>query len=298
MTSNAHLIDRKPSLTVADILEFTRLRLTTMIVITVAVGYILGAAGSFAWLPFISVLIGLGLVSAGSTALNQVWERVSDGLMSRTAERPIALGKIPPLTGSLVGLAMIAVGLIILVVGNDPLTAIVAGLSGAVYVVIYTPLKKISSFNTLVGAISGALPPVVGWVAATGEISLGAISLFAILFVWQLIHLFAIAWVYRDEYKRAGLVMLSVVDRTDGELTMRLIVLFCLSMIPVSLLPVFTGMSGFFYLAAAVVLGIWFLLAGIKLVRTRTTNQARKLFFTSIGYLPLLLIALVVDRLI
>jgi len=282
------------SLTRADLMELTRVRLTAMILITVAAGFVLASPGAIDYAGLAWVLIGLGLVSGGATALNQVLERVSDGLMARTEDRPLPQGRLKSAPATLFGSALILAGLVILYFGTNPLTALVAAISAAVYVFLYTPLKKRSSFNTLVGAISGALPPVVGWTAAAGSLTVGAVSLFSILFIWQLVHLFAIAWVYRDQYERAGLVMLSVIDSTGGRLTMRLVVLFCLALLPTSLLPVFLHQAGLSYAIVAIILGIGFLIAGIVLARDRTRQNARRLFIASIIYLPLILLALLV----
>lgn len=299
MTSPAEAVvhpARPASFGLADLVELTRLRLTMMILITVAVGFVLGSPGPIDERRLAGVLLGLGLVSAGSTALNQVWERQSDARMARTRHRPLPAGRITVGAATGLGIVLWTAGVVGLWVVADALTAALAAVSGAVYVLVYTPLKRRSSYNTLVGAISGALPPVVGWAGAAGRIELGALVLFGVLFVWQLIHLFAIVWTYREDYAGAGLVMVSGVDDHDAALTMRLIVLSCLSMIPVSLIPAIAGFAGYPYACAALILGLGFLAAGVRLCIRHTRRDARRLFIISIVYLPLLLAALVLSR--
>ena len=279
-----------------DLAELTRLRLTTMILLTVAVGFVLATPDHMNGWRLVWVLVGLGLVSGGSTAFNQVLERDTDAKMTRTCDRPLPQRRITPVAASVLGAVGCGLGLVLLSLSAGALTAILAAASAAIYVLVYTPLKRRSSFNTLIGAISGALPPVIGWTGATGKLATGALVVFGILFVWQLVHLFAIAWTYREDYAQAGLVMVSGTDDRAGDLTMRLIVLSCLTMVPVSLAPVLVGLAGPMYVVAAAVLSLGFLAAGICLAMQRSRPAARGLFLASLAYLPLLLIALVIDH--
>lgn len=280
-----------------DLIELTRIRLSLMILFTAAVGYLMASAGHGDSRQLFFVLAGLGLVSMGATGLNQVIERESDRKMARTANRPLPAGRLAPGGVAFIGVLLFLIGVIVLYFGANRLTAILAAASGILYVGVYTPLKKRSSFNTLFGAVCGALPPLVGWVGATAKLSGGALALVAILFVWQLVHLLAIAWLYRDQYQRAGLVMVSVIDTAGGRLTMRLIVLFCLVLLPLSFLPALTGLTGYLSALAALVFGLAFLAVGIRLAVDRTSQKARGLFRASIVYLPVLLTTLLLDRL-
>lgn len=296
----ASLASTNPALpekfTFGDFAELTRMRLTALILMTAAVGYLLVPGETVSGLRLIAVLAGLGLVSAGSTVFNQVIERDTDAYMSRTQNRPLPRGRITPQMASALGVIFCAFGLVLLMIGAGMLTAGLAAASAIIYVAAYTPLKRRSSFNTLVGAVSGALPPVIGWVGAGGKLDGSATALFGILFVWQLVHLFAIAWMYREEYSNAGLVMVSGIDQRAGDLTMRLIILSSLTMIPISLLPFLIGRGGSAFALVATVLGIGFFAAATHLARRRSRDAARRLFLTSIAYLPILLLVLVLDR--
>ncbi len=282
--------------TMADFAELTRLRLTSLILVTAAVGFLLFPGHAGMGVRLLSVLIGLGFVSAGATAFNQVIERDTDARMSRTQNRPLPRGRIAPQAALGLGTIFCALGLVILMTKAGLPTAILAAASAAIYIAAYTPLKRRSSLNTLVGAVSGALPPVIGWVGAGGRLDGGATVLFGILFVWQLIHLFAIAWIYRDDYANAGLVMVSGTDDAAGTLTMRLILLASLTMIPISLLPSLIGQAGLPYAVAALVLGLGFCATAIHLAVRRSRVAARRLFLASIAYLPILLFVLVIDH--
>jgi len=269
-----------------------------MVLVTAAVGFLLASSETVHLWRLIGVLFWLGAVVAGSTVLNQLFERDSDARMTRTRLRPLPTGRFSPHSASSLGIGLIVAGILGLWLVAGSLTAMLASASAAIYVGVYTPLKQRTSFNTLVGAISGALPPVIGWAGAANVLSSGALALFAILFVWQLIHLFAIAWIYRDQYASAGLVMVSVVDSDRGSLTMRLILLFCLSLIPISLLPAFIGYAGTIYTITALVSGLWFLWVALRLSRTRAVADARRLFRTSIIYLPILLMVMLLNQIL
>ncbi|HSE95388.1 MAG TPA: heme o synthase, partial [Methylomirabilota bacterium] len=244
-----------------DWLVLTKARITAMVLVTTAAGYVLGAPrvelGTLVWL-----LVGVGLASGGAAALNQVYERDADARMIRTASRPVPAGRISPARGLAAGLLLSAGGVGWLVFGINPLTGFLALLTVVLYIAVYTPLKPRTSLNTLVGAIPGAIPPVIGWTAATGSIGLGGWALFCILFLWQLPHFLAIAWLFRDDYARGGFPMLPVVDPAGGS-TGRQATLYALALIPVSLTPTLLGLTGGVYFFGALALGVAFLACGL-----------------------------------
>ncbi|MCB9880262.1 MAG: protoheme IX farnesyltransferase [Planctomycetes bacterium] len=307
MRTGAELVvARKPmSQRLQVFFELAKLRLSSLVLVTVAVGWLAARLHGQRWTtaetPLLTTLIaamfGVLATAAGAAAINQVIERELDARMHRTRERPLPSRRISVDGALTFGLVAILVGLLVLILGSGPLAALLAFVSAIVYVVVYTPLKRMTTLNTIVGAVSGALPPMIGYVAATGTLDAHAWALFGILFVWQIPHFLAIAWLYREDYARAGMRMLGVVD-ADGSLTMRQLLLFGLLLIPVSLMPVATGLSGVFYAIVALVLGLWFALGGVRLMRSKTREDARRLFFISLLYLPLLLVALLGDILL
>ena len=272
----------------ADYLELTKPRITLLVVLTTWVGFVTasasvrGAGGRLA-----STLVGTGLVAAGASALNQVLERASDALMNRTRSRPIPAGRIRPVEAALFGLLLTAAGLALLAALGGALAALVAFATWASYLFLYTPLKRRTHLATLVGAVPGALPPVIGWAAASGRLEPGAFILFAIVFLWQIPHFLAIAWLYREDYERGGIQVLPVIDR-EGVLTGRQAVLHSVALLVVSLAPVAAGLGGTLYLAGAVVLGVALTLASLRLARARDLAAARFLFLASVLYLPAL----------
>lgn len=278
--------------------ELCKPRLSALVLVTVAAGYALATVSGVAFMPdtmaLIGALLGVSLTAAGGATLNQVLERHLDARMERTKLRPIAAGRISPWAATLFGIAAAVAGWLVLDGVVHRLAAVLALISVVNYVVIYTPLKRVTTFNTLVGAITGALPPVIGWTAATGALEPQAWALFAVLFVWQLPHFLAVAWLYRDDYAKGGMKMLSVAD-PNGRVTMRQILLFSLTMLPASLLPAVAGLAGLPYAVTALVLGGAILVLALQLVRLRTQDAARRLFLGSVIYLPLLLIVLIVD---
>lgn len=275
--------------------ELFKARLTTLVLLTTAVGYWFAnhesALGSGFWLA----LVGTGLLAAGAAALNQYWERASDALMQRTASRPIPSGAIEPALALAVGVVLSMVGMLELTFLINPLTGLLGMLTLASYVFVYTPLKRRTTLNTLVGAVPGALPPLMGWTAATGEFGTGGWVLFTILFFWQLPHFMAIAWLYREDYARAGFRMLPVEDET-GLRTGATAVRHTVALIAFSLAPVALGLAGRWYAAFAVVGGIAFLGCAIVFASHLSRQSARRLFFASILYLPMILGALVADK--
>lgn len=279
-----------------DFLELTKPRLNLLVLITTVVGVYLGSpSGVPPWILF-HTLVGTALVAGGAAALNQVWERQTDSLMRRTRTRPLPGGRLGVVEGSVFGLLLSGAGLVELALGVNVLCSGVAALTLVSYVLVYTPLKKRTSLATLVGAIPGALPPVIGWTAATGTVTLPALVLFGIVFLWQMPHFLAIAWLYRDDYAAAGIPLLPVLE-PDGRRTGQQAFLYAAVLWPVSLLPAGVGLSGLPYSIVATVLG--FLLIGLAaaFARERSMVAARRLFLFSITYLPLLWAAMVIDRL-
>jgi len=271
----------------ADWLELTKPRITTMVVFTALVGFVTATAVSPWSGLLLAALAGTGLVAGGASALNQVMERDTDALMHRTRTRPIPAGRIRPVEASLFGALLSLAGLALLAALAGPLAALVAFSTWASYLFLYTPLKRRSHLATLVGAVPGALPPVIGWAAASGSLEPGAFILFAIVFLWQIPHFLAIAWLYRDDYERGGLKVLPVIDR-EGRLTGRQAVLHSVALLVVSLAPVAAGLGGTLYLAGALGLGVGLTLAALQLARARSLAAARSLFLASVLYLPAL----------
>ena len=275
-------------------IELTKPRILNLVLITATLGFFLGGRGIERPLLLVFTLVGTGLVVAGAAALNHYLERDVDRLMQRTRRRPLPAGTIRPATAMSYGLVLVMVGLGILLLKVNLLTAFLALLSAFLYVVIYTPMKRMTWLNTSLGAVPGALPPVGGWTAATGELDWGAWALFAILFAWQHPHFYAIAWMFRDDYRRGGFKMLPDIDQ-GGDRTCRHIIGFSLLLIVVSALPTVLGLTGLVYLLGALVMGVGMLVAGFWLAATRTIQDARKLLKASVIYLPLLLLLSVVD---
>jgi protoheme IX farnesyltransferase len=240
-------------------------------------------------------VFGTALAAAGAAALNQWWERRLDALMHRTRSRPIPAGRMQARDALILGCLLSVAGIAYLSFTCNPLSAMLAAATIVIYIFAYTPLKRVSTFNTLVGAIPGALPPVVGWAAATGRTDIGAWSLFAILFFWQMPHFFAIAWMYREDYARAGFEMISKDDDT-GARSASQSVLFCFLLLFISGVPQFLGLVNAIYLAIEVVLNGLFIFVAMRFLSRQNRTDARRLFFASILYLPLLLGALVLTK--
>ena len=279
----------------SDFAELIKARLTLLVLLTTAVGYYLGAEGPVRYLSLFKVFFGTALAAAGAAALNQWWERRLDALMQRTQGRPIPAGRMRPVTAFIVGITLSVSGVIYLAIECNGISAILAAATVLIYILAYTPLKLISTANTLVGAIPGALPPLIGWSAATGRLDPGGWSLFAILFFWQMPHFFAIAWMYREDYARAGFQMVSTGDDT-GARSASQSVLFCIILLLVSGAPNVLGVVNSYYLAAELILNGFFIFMAMRFLRTQQRSDARKLFFASIIYLPLMLLALVLTK--
>lgn len=279
----------------AAYVELTKPRIAFMLVLTSAAGFYLGAKGALDVALFANSLLAITLLALGVATLNQYWERETDELMDRTATRPLPTKRVSPTEALVFGSALCILAEIYLLVFVNPLTAFLGLVVIVGYVLVYTPLKTRTSASTAIGALPGALPPLMGWTAAANEISLGAWALFAIQFLWQFPHFFAIAWMYREEYAKAGILMLPVVD-PEGKLTARQIVMFAIMLLPVSLAPFFLGLSGQIFLVGAILLGIWFLWASIQSARAKTKDKAKRLLLVSVIYLPLLFILMVADK--
>lgn len=280
-----------------DYAQLTKSRVTTLIMITAWCGFFFGAKK--AGLPLVSwsllhALLGIGMVSSGTAALNEVMEHDVDSKMRRTARRPIPAGRMSILHATIVGALLAVGGSLYLVVYTNWLTGLLTFLTSVIYLAVYTPLKKISPICTFVGAFPGAMPGVLGWTAARGRLDWGTLALFAILFLWQFPHFFAIAWIYREDYAKGSIRMLPVVE-PDGRSTSVRMLLYSLVLLPVSLMPVFVGMAGRIYAVGAVLLGAAFLyyssrfmIAPLPVADARSRMHARRLFRFSILYLPLL----------
>jgi len=276
--------------------ELTKPRIAFMLVLTSAAGFYLGTAGRFDAILFVNAMAAITLLAFGVATLNQYLERVVDALMERTALRPLPTGKVTA-TEALVFGSLLCVGAeLYLYFAVNPLTALL-GLTVIVgYVFVYTPLKTRTTVSTAIGAIPGAMPPLMGWTASANEITLGAWMLFVFLYLWQFPHFLAIAWLYKDQYAKAGIRMLPAVEEA-GRITVQQIVLFTLLMLPVSIGPFFAGISGWVFLVGASILGCWFLAASLLMARDRNAKRARQLLLTSVLYLPLIFALMVFNHL-
>lgn len=279
----------------ADFVELTKPRITLMVVMTTLVGFVVGARGPFSASLLAATLAGTGLVAAGSSVMNMLLERRTDALMLRTRHRPLPAGRVRSPEALGWGLALTSTGLAVLVWLAGTLPAGLALLTWASYLFLYTPLKTRTSLATVVGALPGALPPVIGWAAAARAVEPGAIVLFAILFLWQIPHFLAIAWIYREDYARGGLPMLPVLD-PEGRMTGRQAVANSLALTLISLTPAVAGFMGRLYLVGAAALGLAFTAVAVHAAVTRTTAAARRLFLASLVYLSALCALLLIDR--
>ncbi len=279
-----------------DLLELTKPRICVLALAMTALGYCLGSRGEFSWVHFILSLVGTAFVGAGCGAINQWMERDIDALMHRTRNRPLPTGRLTGRTAVIMGILSLLVGFFLLLVYVNRTTAILGLITFLTYLVAYTPMKRWSSLSTLMGAVPGAMPPLMGWTAATGTLSWEGWVLFAILFLWQVPHFLAIAWVYREDYARAGLPILSVVDER-GSKTSKQLMLYSAVLLPLSLLPTIQGLTGEAYFFGAMILGILYFIFSVYLAVFRTKFYARRLFLVSIVYLPLLGLLMVFDRL-
>lgn len=287
------------SVRLRDLVGLTKSGITAMVAVSAAVGMLLASDESAPAPPalWLHTLLGTALVAASASALNQVVEREADGLMRRTAQRPLPAGRLQPdLALAWAGLLGIG-GLLELALGANLLAAALAAATLLGYVGVYTPLKRVSSLATIVGAVPGAVPPMIGWAAVRGSLGPGAWALFALLFFWQMPHFLSIAWIYRADYARGGFPMLSVNDE-DGLRTSRQALLYCAALVPVSLLPAAIGLAGALYFVGALLAGAWFFTATAAFALDRSAGAAKRLMLVSVFYLPAVLGVLAADRLL
>jgi protoheme IX farnesyltransferase len=281
--------------TLSDFVALTKPRLNVLVVATSAAGYYLGSAGPINVAAMTAAVIGTALVAGGAAALNQVSERDTDALMRRTRMRPLPDGRISTSEARVFGLLLSGAGLILLTTFSTWLASVLALATLVIYLFIYTPLKRRSPVATLVGAIPGALPPLIGWTASHGSIALSGLALFLIVFLWQIPHFMAIAWMYREDYAAAGFPMLPVID-PDGRRAGHQAVGYAGALLPISLVPALVGLSGTAYAAVALVLGIALIVLAVRFSQARTDATARRLFFGSLLYLPLIWIVMIAAK--
>jgi heme o synthase len=280
---------------VADLCELAKPRVVLMVLITAFVGFYVGSADLPDYSKLFKMLLGTALAAGGTLALNQFIERRSDALMARTRHRPIPDGRVTPAEAFWFGFAVTIAGLAYLLIAVNSISAGVTALITVTYLLLYTPMKRKSPLCLIVGAVPGALPPVIGWVAARGTLDLDAWVLFAILFLWQVPHTLAIAWIYREDYAKAGIQFLPVIE-PGGSSTNRQIVSHCAALLAVSLLPTLLGLAGAVYFVVAFVLGVGLLVSGVRLAMESSLIGARRLLYASLIYLPVLLLMMALDR--
>jgi protoheme IX farnesyltransferase len=287
-----------------DYIELTKPRITWLILMSTGIGYFFGLPGAANWWEFLKgisylsllhTILGTALIASGTAALNQWYEREADRRMRRTARRPLPAGKMSANSALAFGLALSVIGSLELWLSVNPLSSLIGIFTQASYLFVYTPLKQRTWWSTTIGAIPGAMPPMIGYAAAAGTITRESWVLFAILFLWQFPHFYSIAWMYKEDYARAGIRMLPVVE-PDCRSTARQIVLYGVALIPASLAPALLGMSGRIYLAGALILGLWFLHSGMRAALERTLPRARNVLVTSVLYLPLIYGLMLIDR--
>ena len=280
-------------------IELTKPRITWLILMSTGMGYYFGLPApwfaNIQWPALLHTLIGTGLLASGTATLNQWYEREADRHMRRTERRPLPSGRITPRAALVYGIALSLAGFFELWWAVNPLSAFIGAFTLASYLFLYTPLKQRSWLSTTVGAVPGAMPPLIGYSAASGSITAEGLVLAAILFLWQFPHFYAIAWMYREDYARAGIRMLPVVE-PDGRSTARQMVLYGLALVPVSLVPCLLGMSGRIYLAGALLAGLYFLYSGVRAAAERTVLRARYVLLVSVLYLPLIYGLMLLDR--
>ncbi len=292
--SPSSVIPRKRGI-VTLYVELTKARLSALVLVTTAVGFALASIGPINWLTMLWTMLGTALCAGCASALNQLWEVRLDARMARTKNRPLPSGSMGALHAFVASVLMGYAGLSLLAVGANLFAAGLALLTIVLYVFAYTPMKTRSTLNTIVGAVCGAIPPMIGWVAAAGTLDFGAWILGAILFVWQIPHFFALAWLYRADYERGGFAMLPVLDR-EGRITTQVIVITSLMLIPLGLLATLLNIAGVVAAIGSLTLGLCMLALSVRLHHTRSDANARLVFLASIAYLPILLTLFVIDR--
>ena len=274
--------------------ELTKPRIAVMVLMTVTVGFVLGARGASHPLALVLTLLGTGLVASGASGWNQVLERERDARMKRTARRPLPAGSVLAFEAAIFSSVLAILGIAVLAVGTNLLASAFALATFVLYVCVYTPLKPITTINTVVGAVPGALPPVIGWAAATGRVGVEAFALFLILFLWQFPHFLAIAWIHREDYRRGGHRMLPSID-PDGRMTARQSVAYALVLVPAGLLPTTVGVAGGWYFLGALLAGLYYLAAALRFWSHVDDRSARLLMRASFLYLPLILLLLLLN---
>ena len=279
----------------ADFGELTKPRITVMVLVTTFVGFYLGSGAIPDYFRLMQTLLGTAFAAGGTLALNQFLERDADAAMERTRRRPLPEGRVQPAEALIFGAALTFLGLLELWLAVNALSALVTATIVISYLFVYTPLKQRTSLCSVVGAIPGALPPVIGWTAARGQLEAGAWALFAIMFLWQIPHTLAIARLYREDFARAGIRFLPVVE-PDGASTGRQVLTNCVALLAVSLVPTLLQVTGYVYFLAAFFLGAVFLGSGVELMRSQSLAAARRLLFVSLIYLPMLLAIMALDR--
>jgi protoheme IX farnesyltransferase len=279
---------------VKDYIELTKPRITWLILMSTGIGYYFGHQGPWSFWALLHTILGTGLIASGTAALNQWYERDADRHMRRTQMRPLPSGRLTPGQAFWFGVGLAVVGGLELGLAVNWLSSVLGLLTLFSYLFLYTPLKQRTWWSTTVGAFPGAMPPLIGYAAAANKLTPEAWVLFAILFLWQFPHFYAIAWMYREDYSRAGIKMLPVVE-PDGQSTSRQILLFSVLLIPISLLPMWLGMTGVVYSVGAIALGVLFLYAGVRVSLDRTKLRARRVLWASIVYLPVLYALMVLD---
>lgn len=287
-----------------DYIELTKPRITWLILMSTGIGYYFGLPNAATWWEFLRqisylslfhTILGTGLIASGTAALNQWYERDADRKMRRTSHRPIPSGRLTANRALVFGIALSVAGFLELWLGANLLAAVIGAITLASYLFLYTPLKQRTPLSTTAGAFPGAMPPIIGFAAAKGALTADAWILFAILFLWQFPHFYSIAWMYREDYARAGIRMLPVIQ-PDGKRTAAEIVLYGVALIPVSLVPAMLGMTGRIYLAGALLLGLCFLYSGVRVALERTVLRARHVLLVSVVYLPLIYGLMLLDR--
>jgi protoheme IX farnesyltransferase len=275
----------------ADLMELTKPRITFLVLITTLVGFYMGSRESLNLVLMLHTLLGTALVASGASALNQYFERELDARMMRTRNRPLPDGRLLAVDALIFSSLISGAGVAYLVFFVNSLTGALGAATLAGYILVYTPLKTRTTLCTIIGAFPGAAPPVMGWTAARGEVDAVALSLFAILFLWQMPHFFAIAWIFTEDYKRAGFSI-----HPSGERTGRQIILYCCALIPISVLPTFFGLTGMLYLLGAILLGFVYLGYGFAVALFRSNTHAHRLLRCSVLYLPALLVLMMIDK--
>lgn len=278
-----------------DYIQLTKPRITWLILMSTGVGYFFGALDGWTWIVLLHTLLGTAFIASGTAALNQWWEREADKKMVRTQNRPLPAERLHPTRALIFAILLSAIGFAELSLGANLLTGLLGLFTLASYLFVYTPLKQRTPHATTIGAIPGAMPPLIGYAAAHGTLTAQGWALFAILFLWQFPHFYAIAWMYKDDYSNAGIKMLPVVD-PSGNSTVRQILFYSLALIPISLLPRYLGMSGNVYLVGALILGAIYFYSGVLVARELNRAQARRVLLTSIVYLPVLYGLMMADR--